>query len=641
MPFCSLDHLARERVRSGSIFIWEEGATKIMRWTDGKAWSTSRMSGHFQIYKGLARKPQSPQSDDNQDLRLFPDIPVHALAAQAGSDALAASSSTLLPQASSSSSASSASLAPMQPLAEQPLEQRPTKRAQASANHTRSLYKKIATVRTTSGLVYRMVCYYTIQDFQQHKLKLPLNDPRLAALTIPMEEYILDDDAGVPGRRTEPGRRPSLYKSGGGSSSSEEGAPSSEGDRFDYAGGAVTEDGDAPVDVARGGSLGGSAVESEQRLLLLRRRPSVGYRDDTPMHDTVRTRDARADAEPRSKYAHGQGEGRRRKRDDQEQQEEQVQQQQQERVQRQRRRSRSYSPSHHTPHPFPFSLAASSELERPQRRDDGPATPTAASSQAASAGRSDHHLRHRDYNTRPLRQQHGHRPSPGVTQQEQYYRGGEPCEPLLPDRDIYRGGPFPPMLPLQQPAVPADYPSTSARRPYPEWGKAYHPHYQQQQAYSHAQEQAPPPPSGWSPYAPPLPQHRYGPPGWQEQWQTTWSHVRPVRPPPPPPLPPSPSSATPGAGGSGPQARAVQPYVFLTAVDGDEEAGPPHFDSASAATAALPPMQSRASAPVHSLLSPTEDTHDFDSDDEHAPGGARLSPVVAQPDDTQPSRRQT
>ena len=48
----------RERpnlIRSGSIFIYEEGASGIKRWTDGVPWSPSRILGNFLIYRELER----------------------------------------------------------------------------------------------------------------------------------------------------------------------------------------------------------------------------------------------------------------------------------------------------------------------------------------------------------------------------------------------------------------------------------------------------------------------------------------------------------------------------------------------------------------------------------------------------------
>ena len=52
----------RERstlIRSGSIFIYEENASGIKRWTDGVTWSPSRILGNFLVYRELD-KPFPP-----------------------------------------------------------------------------------------------------------------------------------------------------------------------------------------------------------------------------------------------------------------------------------------------------------------------------------------------------------------------------------------------------------------------------------------------------------------------------------------------------------------------------------------------------------------------------------------------------
>lgn len=43
----------RANVRSGSIFVWYESEAGMRRWTDGRSWSPSRVSGSFLTYKEL------------------------------------------------------------------------------------------------------------------------------------------------------------------------------------------------------------------------------------------------------------------------------------------------------------------------------------------------------------------------------------------------------------------------------------------------------------------------------------------------------------------------------------------------------------------------------------------------------------
>ncbi|KAI8058035.1 gluconate transport inducer 1/Pac2, partial [Syncephalis plumigaleata] len=48
-----LDEVERTNIRSGQIFVWDEEASGIQRWTDGRRWSSSRPRGNFIIYREL------------------------------------------------------------------------------------------------------------------------------------------------------------------------------------------------------------------------------------------------------------------------------------------------------------------------------------------------------------------------------------------------------------------------------------------------------------------------------------------------------------------------------------------------------------------------------------------------------------
>ena len=45
-----LSEKERQLVKSGSVFVWDEQEAGMRRWTDGKLWSSSRVSGRFLIY---------------------------------------------------------------------------------------------------------------------------------------------------------------------------------------------------------------------------------------------------------------------------------------------------------------------------------------------------------------------------------------------------------------------------------------------------------------------------------------------------------------------------------------------------------------------------------------------------------------
>jgi hypothetical protein len=53
-------------IDSGSIFIWDEREACMRRWTDGRAWSASRVLGNFLTYKELKTKRRPPKSQPDK-----------------------------------------------------------------------------------------------------------------------------------------------------------------------------------------------------------------------------------------------------------------------------------------------------------------------------------------------------------------------------------------------------------------------------------------------------------------------------------------------------------------------------------------------------------------------------------------------
>ena len=51
-----LSEKERQSIRSGSIFVWDEREAGMRRWTDGKSWSASRVSGSFLTYREMEGK---------------------------------------------------------------------------------------------------------------------------------------------------------------------------------------------------------------------------------------------------------------------------------------------------------------------------------------------------------------------------------------------------------------------------------------------------------------------------------------------------------------------------------------------------------------------------------------------------------
>lgn len=77
------DH-ERQLIKPGSIFIWDEKEAKMRRWTDGRSWSASRVTGAFLTYRemeAISGSPTpsngvggtSPRMDNAADFRYKPD----------------------------------------------------------------------------------------------------------------------------------------------------------------------------------------------------------------------------------------------------------------------------------------------------------------------------------------------------------------------------------------------------------------------------------------------------------------------------------------------------------------------------------------------------------------------------------------
>lgn len=79
-----LSEKERQSIKSGSVFVWDEREAGMRRWTDGKSWSASRVSGSFLTYREMEGKRggtsfdktasrDAPQASNEQDSDGGPD----------------------------------------------------------------------------------------------------------------------------------------------------------------------------------------------------------------------------------------------------------------------------------------------------------------------------------------------------------------------------------------------------------------------------------------------------------------------------------------------------------------------------------------------------------------------------------------
>ena len=62
-----LSEKERQSIKSGSVFVWDEREAGMRRWTDGKSWSASRVSGSFLTYREMEGKRGSNGFDKTQN----------------------------------------------------------------------------------------------------------------------------------------------------------------------------------------------------------------------------------------------------------------------------------------------------------------------------------------------------------------------------------------------------------------------------------------------------------------------------------------------------------------------------------------------------------------------------------------------
>ncbi|KAI9240636.1 MAG: Gti1/Pac2 family-domain-containing protein, partial [Podila humilis] len=60
-----LSDIERQSVRSGSVYCFDEREAGMRRWTDGKSWSPSRVTGSFLTYRELEDTPAANAGSKN------------------------------------------------------------------------------------------------------------------------------------------------------------------------------------------------------------------------------------------------------------------------------------------------------------------------------------------------------------------------------------------------------------------------------------------------------------------------------------------------------------------------------------------------------------------------------------------------
>lgn len=180
----------RERsslIKSGSIFIYEENASGIKRWTDGVAWSPSRILGNFLIYREL-EKPFPPGEKKRAMKRKRTSLPGEPYPRRESEQQEPEVVRPLTPPTPSVSAEPKSAVSN----GDQDKElERSLIGSLVDSYGFRpdGLVKKTMSI-AVNGISHHMVSYYKVDDVKNNLLPRPLNDPRLTNITVRPELYL-------------------------------------------------------------------------------------------------------------------------------------------------------------------------------------------------------------------------------------------------------------------------------------------------------------------------------------------------------------------------------------------------------------------------------------------------------------------
>ena len=174
------DRERQDLIKSGSVFIYEEHASGIKRWTDGVSWSPSRILGNFLIYRELD-KPFPPGEKKRAIRRKKSSSgPSGGITkAEAGSRP---NNAGFLPQGADGNKELERSLIGSL------VDSYPFKEG--------GLVKKTISI-TYHGIPHHLVSYYSVQDVMDGKLMTPSRDP-LIRDTVPRVELMTTQNFRAP-----------------------------------------------------------------------------------------------------------------------------------------------------------------------------------------------------------------------------------------------------------------------------------------------------------------------------------------------------------------------------------------------------------------------------------------------------------
>ncbi|KAJ1823356.1 Gluconate transport-inducing protein [Coemansia sp. RSA 2671] len=175
-----LSDAERAAIRSGSVFVWEEGESGMKRWTDGRSWSPSRVQGCFLTYhewEGRRRAQRHPSTYQHQH-------PNHHSMQPQGAYSLPISVHGLPPNHHHQ---------PMGIARYGHFIGGPTKAGSTQVQYgmpkENGMLKKALSIRTNTGKKLHIIAYYSKEDHVKRRLLTPTTDPNFPRLDVPPNLY--------------------------------------------------------------------------------------------------------------------------------------------------------------------------------------------------------------------------------------------------------------------------------------------------------------------------------------------------------------------------------------------------------------------------------------------------------------------
>ena len=181
----------RERsslIKSGSIFIYEENASGIKRWTDGVAWSPSRILGNFLIYREL-EKPFPPGEKKRAMKRKRSSLPGEPYPRHDSEEIESAEQITPITPPSPNVSAEAKSDVPSSDQDKELERSLIGSLVDSYGFRPDGLVKKTMSI-SVNGISHHMVSYYKVDDVKNNVLPRPLSDPRVQNISVRPDLYL-------------------------------------------------------------------------------------------------------------------------------------------------------------------------------------------------------------------------------------------------------------------------------------------------------------------------------------------------------------------------------------------------------------------------------------------------------------------